>query len=59
MNPISQPDIKWSFISANDKIKATQIILSNYQNSKYTSRSISIKEIRLVYESAKFRGNFL
>ncbi|CAG8582883.1 10950_t:CDS:1, partial [Ambispora leptoticha] len=44
-----------NFISANDEIKTTEITLSNYQSSMYTSRLINTKEIKLAYESAKFR----
>ncbi|RIB12413.1 kinase-like domain-containing protein [Gigaspora rosea] len=53
-----ESDIKRSFISANEEIKATQITLPNFQNSQYTSRLMNTKEIKLAYESAKFRGNF-
>ncbi|CAG8792954.1 21345_t:CDS:2, partial [Cetraspora pellucida] len=56
MDPISQSDIKRSFICANDEIKVTQTTLPNYQNSMYTSRLINTKEIKLAYESTKFRG---
>ncbi|CAG8806015.1 24227_t:CDS:1, partial [Racocetra persica] len=55
MNPVSQSDIKRSFISADDEIKTTQISLSNYQKSIYTSKLINTKEIKLAYETAKFR----
>ncbi|CAG8793567.1 11795_t:CDS:1, partial [Gigaspora rosea] len=50
-----ESDIKRSFISANEEIKATQITLPNFQNSQYTSRLMNTKEIKLAYESAKFR----
>ncbi|RIB21694.1 kinase-like domain-containing protein [Gigaspora rosea] len=50
-------DIKKSFISANKEIKTTQIILPNFQNSLYTSRLINTKEIKLAYESVKFRDS--
>ncbi|KAF0391247.1 hypothetical protein F8M41_010753 [Gigaspora margarita] len=46
-----------SFISANDEIKALQIALTNYQSSMYTSRLINTKEIKLAYESTKFRDS--
>ncbi|CAG8501907.1 15346_t:CDS:2, partial [Gigaspora margarita] len=51
-----ESDIKRSFISANDEIPTTQITLQNYQSSIYTSRLIKTKEIKLAYESAKFRA---
>ncbi|CAG8553595.1 11031_t:CDS:1, partial [Gigaspora rosea] len=50
-----ESDIKRSFISADEEIKTTQIISTNLQNSLYTSRLINAKEIKLAYESAKFR----
>lgn len=57
--PISheESDIQSSFISANEEINTTQITLSNYQSSKYTSKLIKSKEIKQAYESAKFRDS--
>ncbi|CAG8748137.1 18101_t:CDS:2, partial [Dentiscutata erythropus] len=52
-----ESDIKRSFISANDEIKSMQFILPNYQSSMYISKPIKTKEIRLAYESAKFRDS--
>ncbi|RIB21688.1 kinase-like domain-containing protein [Gigaspora rosea] len=52
-----ESDIKRSFISADEEIKTTQIISTNLQNSLYTSRLINAKEIKLAYESAKFRDS--
>ncbi|CAG8596394.1 14487_t:CDS:1, partial [Dentiscutata erythropus] len=47
--------IKRCFISANEEIKTAQIAIPNYQSSMYTSRLINTKEIKIAYESAKFR----
>ncbi|CAG8612501.1 21573_t:CDS:2 [Cetraspora pellucida] len=58
MNPslaYEETDIMRSFISADDEIKTTEITLPNYQSSMYTSRLINTKEIKVAYESAKFR----
>ncbi|CAG8784322.1 6808_t:CDS:1, partial [Racocetra persica] len=58
MNPLiarGESDIIRSFISADDEIKTKEITLPNYQSSMYTSRLINTKEIKLAYESAKFR----
>ncbi|CAG8814166.1 45983_t:CDS:2 [Gigaspora margarita] len=52
-----ESDIKKSFISANDEIKASQFTLPNYQSSKYTSKLIKTKEIKQAHEheTTKFR----
>ncbi|CAG8603401.1 15412_t:CDS:2 [Dentiscutata erythropus] len=54
--PHEESYIVKDFISANDEIKVLQT-LPNYQSSMYTSRLTNTKEIKLAYESAKFRDS--
>ncbi|CAG8748891.1 11715_t:CDS:2, partial [Racocetra persica] len=59
MNPSlarEESNILRSFISADDEIKTKEITLQNYQSSKYTSKLINTKEIKLAYESTKYES---